>query len=68
MDKLVAKFTNLLRYVPYIKEEKATMQHFLNFLPFPHKERIEFDNPKRIDEVVGKERLCYQQFKSKGEN
>eukprot|EP00253_Pinus_taeda_P012980 PITA_12980 len=32
------------------------------------RERIEFDNPKTMDEEIRKARLCYQQNKSKGEN
>ena len=33
IDEFVTKFTNLLRYVPYIREEKAKVQRFLNYLP-----------------------------------
>jgi len=60
MDEFVAKFTNLLRYIPYIKEEKAKVQQFVNCLPTFYKEWIKFDNPKTMDEVVRKARLCYQ--------
>ena len=66
IDEFVTKFTNLLRYVPYIHEEKAKVQSFLNCLPVVYKEKIEFDNPKTMDEAVRKARLCYQQFKGKG--
>jgi len=31
------------------------------------RERIEFDNPKTMDEVIRKARICYQQSKQKGE-
>ena len=31
------------------------------------RERIEFDNPKSMDEVIRKARICYQQSKQKGE-
>lgn len=54
------KFTNLLWYAPYIKEQKAKVQWFFNYFPTPYKERIEFDNPKSMDEAVRKDRLCYQ--------
>ena len=60
IDEFVTKFTNLLRYVPYILEEKEKVQRFLNYLPTLYKEKIEFDNPKTMDEVVRKARLCYQ--------
>jgi len=67
MDEIVSKFTNLLRYVPYLKEEKDKAHRFMNFFPTVYKERIEFDNPKKMDELVRKERLCNHQFKNKGE-
>ena len=44
------------------------MQRFLNCLPAVYREKIEFDNPKTMDEAVRKARLCYQQFKGKGEH
>ena len=46
MDEFVANFMNLLRYVPYLKEDKDKIQRFLNILPASYKERIEFDNSK----------------------
>ena len=67
IDEFVTKFTNLLRYVPYIREEKEKVQRFLNCLPTMYKQKIEFDNPKTMDEAVRKARLCYQQFKGKAE-
>eukprot|EP00253_Pinus_taeda_P031475 PITA_31475 len=68
IDEFVTKFTSLLRYVPYSREEKAKVQRFVSSLPLTMRERIEFDNPKTMDEAIRKARLCYQQNKSKGEN
>jgi len=59
MDVFVEKFTNLLHYVPYIKEEKSKVQRFLNYLLAPYKKRIELDNPKLMDEALTKAILCY---------
>jgi len=67
IDEFVTKFTSLLRYVPYIREEKAKVQRFVRSLPLAMRERIEFDNPKTMDEAIRKARLCYQQSKQKGE-
>jgi hypothetical protein len=33
MDAYAKRFLELLRYVPYLKDEKARIQHFLNGLP-----------------------------------
>eukprot|EP00253_Pinus_taeda_P022443 PITA_22443 len=67
MDEFITRFTSLLRYVPYIREEKAKVQRFVNSLPPYTGERIEFDNPKSMDEVIHKARICYQKSKQKGE-
>eukprot|EP00253_Pinus_taeda_P017986 PITA_17986 len=67
MDEFIIRFTSLLRYVPYIREEKAKVQRFVSSFPPYMRERIEFDNPKSMDEVIRKARICYQQSKQKGE-
>eukprot|EP00253_Pinus_taeda_P015634 PITA_15634 len=67
MDEFITRFTSLLRYVPYIREEKAKVQRFVSSLPPYMRERIEFDNPKSMDEVIRKARICYQQGRQKGE-
>lgn len=68
MDEFVIKFTNLLKYMPYIREEKVKSQRFLNCLPAPYKERVEFENMKTMDVVVRKDRMCYQQFKNRSDD
>eukprot|EP00253_Pinus_taeda_P008664 PITA_08664 len=67
MDEFITRFTSLLRYVLYIREEKAKVQRFVSSLPPYMRERIEFDNPKSMDEAIHKARICYQQSKQKGE-
>eukprot|EP00253_Pinus_taeda_P010525 PITA_10525 len=67
MDEFITSFTSLLRYVPYIREEKAKVQRFVSSLPLYMRERIEFDNPKTMDKAIRKARICYQQNKQKGE-
>eukprot|EP00253_Pinus_taeda_P003379 PITA_03379 len=67
MDEFSTHFTSLLRYVPYIREEKAKVQRFVSSLPPYMRERIEFENPKSMDEVIRKARIYYQQSKQKGE-
>jgi len=48
----VKRFTSLLRYVPYMQEEKAKIQHFISSLPNFMKEKLEFDYPRTMDDVV----------------
>ena len=52
MKELNNKFLSLLRYVPYIVDEKPKVQRFLSCLPFHIKYRIEYDNPKTLEETM----------------
>jgi hypothetical protein len=63
MDDLINKFLELLRFVPYIREDKVKIQWFLRCLPQSYKDIIEFDNPKSLSEVFRKARMCYDQYK-----
>ena len=67
MDDLINKFLYLLRFVPYVKEEKVKMKRLLSSLPQSYKERIEFDNPKSLNEVFGKTQMFYDQYKQRSE-
>lgn len=67
MDEFITRFTSLLRYVPYIRKEKAKVQRFVSSLPMSMRERIEFDNLKMMDEAIRKARIRYQQSKQKGD-
>jgi len=65
MKELCSKFLSLLRCVPYIVEENPKVQRFLSFLPAIYKERIEYDNPRTLEEAMRKDKICYDQNKSK---
>jgi len=60
MEELINKFLDLLRFVPYIKEEKVKVQRLLSCFPLDYKDIIEFENPKTLDEVLRKARLCFE--------
>ena len=61
MKELNSKFLSLLRYLPYIVDEKPKVQFFLSHLPCHIKDRIEYDNPKTLEEAMRKENFCYEQ-------
>lgn len=63
MDEFITRFTSLLRYLPYIWEEKAKVKRLISSLPLSMREIIEFDNPKTMDEAIRKARIFYQQSK-----
>jgi hypothetical protein len=61
-------FLELLRYVPYIKDEKVKMQCFLSGLPQSFQDHIEFDEPKTLEDTIRKEKCCYEQSKPEMEH
>jgi hypothetical protein len=58
----------LLRYVPYLKDEKERIQHFLSGLPQSYQDRIEFDKPKTLEDTIQKAKCCYDESKHKHES
>ena len=60
MKKLNSKFLILLRYVMYIVDEKPKVQRFLSCLPYHIKDRIDYDNPKTLEEAMRKANFCYE--------
>ena len=66
--ELCIKFLSLLRYVPYIIDEKPKIQRFLSCLPLIFKEWVEYDNPKTLEEAMRKANFYYDQNKNKRES
>ena len=67
MKELCSKFLNLLRYVPYLVDEKPKVLRFLSCLPPVYRDRIEYDNPRTLEEAMRKANFCFDQNKIKGE-
>ena len=63
IEDSIIKFLNLQKYVPYLKEDKAKFQRFISCLPQFYKDKLEYDNPKIMDEAIRREKLCYSQMK-----
>jgi len=63
LEYFVTKFVNMMRYVPYLCEEKAKFQRFMSIFPQAYKYKIESLNPKTMDEVIRHAKLCFTQFK-----
>jgi hypothetical protein len=62
IEEYVSRFLELLRYVPYIKAEKEKVQRFISGLPKDYQNRIEFDEPKTLEDTIRKARYCYEQL------
>ena len=65
MEDPINKFPELLRFIPYIWEDKVKIQWFLGCLPQSYKDKIEFYNPKSLSEVFRKAQMCYDQYKQR---
>ena len=52
MEEYANKFLELLRYVRYIRDEKVKVQRFLSGLPQSYKDRIEFYDPRTLEEAI----------------
>ena len=63
MQEYAKKFLELLRYVGYIKDDKVKIQHFLSGLPHSYNDKIEFDEPRTLEEAIMKVKYCYDQNK-----
>ena len=67
MEEYANKFLKLLRYVRYIKDEKVKIQRFLSGLPQSYKDKIDFCEPRTLEEAIRKDKYCYEQSKRKPE-
>ena len=65
MEEYTNKFLELLRYVRYIKDDKVKIQRFLSGLPQAYQDRIEFYEPRTLEEAIRKDKYFYEQSKGK---
>ena len=65
MEEYANKFLELLRYVRYIKYEKVKIQYFLSGLPQSYKDKIEFYEPRNLEEAIKKAKYCYEESTGK---
>ena len=65
MEEYENKFLELLRYVRYIRDDKVKIQRFLSGISQAYKDRIEFDEPRTLEEAIRKAKYYYDQNKSK---
>jgi hypothetical protein len=63
MKEYENKFLNILRYVGFIKDEKVKIQSFLSGFPSFNRDKIEFDEPKTLEEAIRKDNHLYEKNK-----
>ena len=64
IEEFITKFLGLLYYIPYLK---AKVQRFMSYIPQNYRDKMEFENPKTMEEAIRQEKLCYTQFKKQEE-
>jgi len=57
-EEYIAKFLELLRYVPYLKDEKENVQRFISGLPLAFKDLLEILEPQTLDDAMKKLKHC----------
>lgn len=51
--------------MPYLKDEMKKIQMFISGLPLVFKDQFEYDEPRSLEEVIGKSKHCYEKSKCK---
>ena len=65
MEKYEKQFFELLKYVDLIKDDKVKIQRFLSGLPSFYSDKIQYDNPKTLEETIRRARRLYEQSKGR---
>ena len=60
-EEYTTKFLELLRYVPYLKDEKAKVQQFFSGFPLAFRDQIKYDESWSLEEIIGKLKHGYKQ-------
>jgi len=67
-EEYTSRFLKLLRYVTYLKEEKAKIHRFISGLLVKFKDNNEFDEPRSLEDAIRKLNHCYEQSKCRFES
>ena len=60
MEEHANKFLDILRYARYIRDEKVNIQRFLSGFPQSYIDKIEFYDPRTLEEAIRKAKYCYE--------
>jgi hypothetical protein len=60
MDEYGRKFLELIRYVSVIRDEKIKIHRFLSGLSSFYTDKIQFDEPKNLEESMRKDKYLYE--------
>jgi hypothetical protein len=65
MEEYEKRFFEFLKYFDFVKYEKVKIQRFLSGLPSFYSDKIQYDNPKTLEETIRRARRLYEQSKGR---
>jgi hypothetical protein len=65
IDEYGRRFLELLKYVSFIKDEKVKIQRYLSGIPSFISDRIQYDDPKTLEETIRRDKCIYDQHKGR---
>jgi hypothetical protein len=60
IDEYKRSFLELLKYVPFIKDEDVKIQRYLSGLPPAIGDKIQYDDPKTMEETIIRDKCLYE--------
>jgi hypothetical protein len=63
IDEYEKRFLELLKYVSFIKDETVNIHRYLSWIPFFISDKIQYDDPKTLEETIRRENCLYDQHK-----
>jgi hypothetical protein len=64
IDEYERRFLELLKYVSFIKDEAVKIQRYLSGFPSFISEKIQYDDPKTLEETIRRGKFLYDQKKA----
>jgi hypothetical protein len=65
IDEYERRFLELLKYVPFIKDETVKIQTYFSGFPSFISEKIQYDDPKTLEETIRRVKCLYDQQKAR---
>jgi hypothetical protein len=65
IDEYERRFLELLKYVLFIKDETVKIQRYLSGLPSSISDKIQYDDPKTMQETIRRAKFLYEKQSEK---
>jgi hypothetical protein len=65
IDEYERRFLELLKYVSFIKDETFKIQWYLSGFPSFINDKIQYDDPKTLEETIRRAKFLYDQMKAR---